>query len=102
MIIEKSGWYDGADVPQFIADDPDSLMEYLDYHDLLNDMVEEYICNNFDMQDFIHEVLRDGIYMDKESMIQDFKEHEIIAGADFDAGGQWYEWLDAGYDTECD
>lgn len=101
MIIEKDGWYaDVDDKLEFVASTKDELIEYLEYTDELNDIVTQYICDNFDMEDFIREKMCDREYMNREDMIEDFKEHEITEGKDFDTGWKWYEWFDAG--TEID
>lgn len=98
MKIGQAGWYDSE--LEFIAGNDDELIEYLDENDMLNDLVTEYICDNFDMQDFISEKMYDREYMNREDMIEDFKEHEVKMGRDFDAGGTWYEWFEEGTEVK--
>ena len=100
MIISQAGWYD--EDMEFIAYTDDELIEYLEDNDMLNDMVTEYICDNFDMEDFISEKMYDREYMNREDMIQDFKEHEIKMGEDFDNGGTWYCWYEEGTELKED
>lgn len=98
MIFEQSGWYteDVRGNYVLVATDKDELIEYLESEDELNDIVTEYICDNFDMQDFISEKMYDREYMNREDMIEDFKDHEIEEGRPFDVGGYWIEWFDEG------
>ena len=104
MIIEKTGWYaeDEKGNPEFIASTKEEMVEHLEDTGDLEDVVTQYICDNFDMEDFIREKMYDREYMDREDMIEDFKEHEITEGEDFDTGWVWYEWFDAGTETEED
>lgn len=104
MIIEKSGWYreDDKGNLELIASTKDELIEYLDNERDLDDIVTQYICDNFDMEDFIREKMYDREYMNREDMIEDFKEHEITEGTDFDTGWKWYEWFEEGTDIEGD
>lgn len=95
MIVEYDGWYeeDKDGNLHLIASTKDELIEYLDEKDILNDMVVQYICNNFDMEDFISEKMNDREYMNREDMIEDFKEYEIKEGEDFDTGYVWFAWF---------
>lgn len=104
MKIEKTGWYlegeKGGDY-EFIATDADEMVEYLEGTGELNDMVTNYICDNFDMEDFISSNMQGGQYMTREDMIEDFKSHEIIEGEDFNNYGyDWYEWFEEGQETD--
>ena len=99
MIVEKAGWYD--EDMNLIASTTDEMVEYLDDNNRLTDLVVEYICNEYDMCDFIENIVRyEGFYMTRDDMIKAFAEDSIIEGESFDEGYQWFEWYDAGYNTD--
>lgn len=99
MIVEKAGWYD--EDMNLIASTTDEMVGYLDYTDRLVELVVEYICNEYDMCDFIENIMRyDGFYMTRDDMIKAFANDVIVEGDDFDAGWAWYSWYDAGYNTD--
>ena len=98
MKIEKSGWYD--EDMNLVAQTEDEMVEYLEGMGDLEDIVTQYICDNFDMEDFISEIMYDREYMNRECMIDDFKDHELVMGEDFSTGREWYEWFEEG--TELD
>lgn len=104
MIIEESGWYaTDKDEIRLVARNKDELIDYLDNENCLTDIVSEYICHDYDMEDFIDCILRyDGFYMTREDMIEAFANDEIEEGRDFDSGSEWLEWLEAGYNTDAE
>lgn len=104
MIIEDTGWYEegkkGGE-PILVANDEDELIKYLDGEGVLDDMVTEYICSEFDMSDFIREKMKGCEYMNREDMIESFKDNEIRDRGYFNLGnGKWLYWYEKGEDTE--
>lgn len=99
--IEESGWYD--EDYQCVATDDNALMDYLESTGELTDLVTEYICDNYDMEDFIHDIVAyEGFYMSREDMIEEFRRDNVIEGKSFDAGCTYLEWYDKGDEIEED
>ncbi len=104
MIIEDTGWYEEKKNGKykFVASNKEEMIEYLDNEGLLNDAVTEFICSEFDMEDFIREKMRGCEYMNREDLIDCFMNEEIEEGKYFSCGGRWMCWFEEGEDTETD
>lgn len=98
--IKETGWYKEADNGEgyeLVARDADELIQYLADEGCLNDLVCEYICDTYDMEDFVNNILSyDSNYMNSDDMIEDFKEHELEGANSYSGARDWLDYFEEG------
>lgn len=89
-------WYvRNEDTYEKVADDVEGVIEYLEITDELDDMLIEFAMDYYDFEDVMRaEIVYDGPYVDRTSVIDDFKENEIEEGKDFETYSGWLEWFE--------
>lgn len=83
MKCMKTGWYNEDN--ELVASDRWELMDFLEEEGELMNRLVEYVCDNYDFEDFVEEMFRnESFYASPEELREEYAENEIIEGEDFE------------------